>query len=242
MSTTSTSVKKKARIAGWLYLVIFVVAPFPFLIGRAGIVVDGDAATTASNLIASETVFRWGMVAETIVFLVEILLAGLLYSLLRPVSRSMSLSAALARAGEAVVQAVNLLTSGLVLLLLGGAGYLAVFDQEQLDALAMLFMDANGFVILVWGLFFGLHLALLGILVYRSGFWPRTIGVLLALASVGYFAQSLGHFVVPQFDGFLAGLVMALAVPGELAFTIWLLWKGVDSERWEQSALEGAGI
>lgn len=234
--------KRTARITGLLYLVIFVVAPFPFLIGRGGIIVEGDATTTATNLLASESVFRWSLVAETVVFLVEILLAGLLYSLLRPVSRSMSFSAALARAGEAIVQAVNLATSGIVLLLLGGAGYLAVFEADQLEALAMMFLDANGFLILVWGLFFALHLALLGVLVYRSGFWPRTIGVLLGLASVGYFAQSLGHLVAPQFDSFLAGLVIALAVPGELVFTIWLLWKGIDADRWEVRSLARGGL
>jgi len=234
------SIKSTARTAGILYLVIFVIAPFPFLLGRASLVVAGDAATTARNILASESVFRLGMVAESVVFLVELVLAALLYVLLKPVNRPLSLAAAFARVGEAVVQAVNLLTSILVLLLLGGASYLAVLEPEPLNALAMLFLDANAFVIMVWGLLFGFHLLLLGYLVYKSSFWPRFLGILLLVASVGYLAQSFGHMLVPQFDDVLSVAVIVLAVPGELAFTIWLLWKGVNVERWQQRAVEAA--
>lgn len=172
--------------------------------------------------------FRLGMAAESVVFLVEIVLAALLYVLLRPVSASLALAAGLARVAEAVVQAVNLLTSALVLALVSGAGYLAVLAPEQRDALMMLFLDANASLVLVWGMFFGLHLLLLGYLVYRSGFWPRVIGVLLLLGSLGYLLQSFGHILTPQYDGVLSVAVIVLAVPGELVFTIWLLWKGIN--------------
>lgn len=236
MTTTKKSTKRTARISGILYLIIFIVAPFPFLIGRSGMVVPGDAVTTAENIMASGFLFRIGMVAESIVFLVEIVLAALLYVLLRPVSKPLSLAAAFSRVGEAVVQAVNLLTSILVLLLIGGTGYLAVFQSEQLQALAMLFLDANAFVILVWGLFFGFHLLLLGYLVYKSEFWPQIFGILLLLAGAGYLAQSIGHIVLPQLDDVLSIVVIVLAVPGELAFTIWLLVKGVNVEKWEHRA------
>jgi len=228
------SIKTKARLAGMLYLVIFVVAPFAFLIVPETIVVDGDAATTAANVIDSEGLFRAGMVAETIIIAAEIVLAGLLYGLLRPVSRPLSLAAAFARFGEAMVQAVNLFTSAIVLLVLGGTGYLAVFEPEELDALATLFVEANAFGVMLWGLLFGFHLALLGYLVHRSGFWPRLLGVLLMVASLGYLAQSYGHIVSPDQDAFFAVLVVILAVPGELGFTIWLLWKGIDADRWHQ--------
>lgn len=239
-TTKKNPIKKTARFSGILYLIIFVVAPFPFLIGRAGMVVPGDAATTVGNIMSGELLFRLGMVAESVVFLVEIVLAALLYTLLRPVSKPLSLAAAFSRVGEAVVQAVNLLTSVLVLLLIGGAGYLAVFESDQLHALSMLFLDANAFVVLVWGLFFGFHLLLLGYLVYRSEFWPRILGILLLLAGVGYLAQSFGHFLLPQFDQILSVVVIVLAVPGELAFTIWLLAKGVNVEKWERRASAAA--
>jgi hypothetical protein len=236
------SVQRKARTAGVLYLIIFLAGPFAFMLGRTSPVVPGDAATTAANIVESETMFRVGMVAETIVFGVEIVLAAILYVLLRPVSRSISLAAAFARFGEAVVQAVNLVTGGIVLALLSGAGYLAAFETEQLDALAMLFVDMNGFLVMVWGLLFGFHLAMLGWLVHRSGFWPRILGALLMVASAGYLAQSYGHLVAPRFDDTLDIVVQVLAIPAELAFTVWLLWKGIDTERWARRHRDAAQL
>jgi hypothetical protein len=232
------SIKKTARAAGLLYLTIFIAVPVAGVLGSLGIQIAGEDTAPAGGLITSEALYRLGMVGESIVFLVEIALAAVLYVLLRPVSRPISLAAAFARLAEAIVQGVNLIMSILVLLLVSGAGYLAVFEPEQLEALGKLFLDAREFVILLWGLFFGFHLLLLGYLVYKSGFWPRIIGALLALASLGYLAQSYGHMVAPQYDSILAAVVLVLAIPGELAFTAWLLWKGVDVERWKERALE----
>jgi hypothetical protein len=237
---TKTSPRTYARVAGVLYLIIFILGPFAFFLGRTSVVVPGDATATAANVMASESVFRIGMVAESVIVLVEIVLAAILYVLLRPVSQPLSLAAAFARLAEAIVQAVNLLTSVPALLLLAGAGYLTVFEPDQLDALVLLFLDANAFGILVWGLLFGFHLLLLGYLVYKSGFWPKILGILLLIASIGYLAQSYGHILAPQYDDLLSTVVLVMTIPGELAFTVWLLWKGVDVERWEERALASA--
>jgi hypothetical protein len=231
-----------ARIVGALYLLIFFLGPFAFFLGRTGVVVPGDPAATVDNLMASESMFRLGMVAETVIVLVEIVVSAILYALFRPVSRPLSLAASLARFGQAILQAVNLFTAVPALLLLGGAAYVTVFDPDQLNALVLLFLDANAFVIIIWGLLFGFHLLLLGYLVYKSGFLPRILGILLIIGGVGYLAQSYGHILVPQYDEILSTVVIVLSVPGELAFTVWLLWKGVDVERWEQRALEPSTV
>jgi hypothetical protein len=160
----------------------------------------------------------------------------MLYVLFRAVSRHLSMAAMLARFGQAVVQGVNLLWGALALGLAGGAGYLAAFEQGQLDALAQLFMDTNGFMIHVWGIFFGVHLALLGWLVHRSGFLPQWIGWLLGIASLGYLAEGFGAILAPGASEFLATLVLILAIPGELVFTFWLLVKGVDEPAWRKQA------
>jgi hypothetical protein len=226
------------RSAGILYLAIFVLYPLATAV-RSTLVVPGDAATTVQNVASNETLFRWGMAGEATIFLIEIALAGILYVLLRPVSRSMSLAAALARASEGVVMAAaNLLTSILTLVVIGGAGYLAAFETEQLNAMALLFQEANDYVILMWGLFFALHLVLLGRLVHRSGFFPKILGVLLALAGVGYFAQSYGVLIAPGLADALETVVIVLAVPGELVFALWLLIKGVDEDGWHERARE----
>jgi len=236
--TTAPSPRTYARIVGVFYLLIFFLGPFAFFMGRTSVVVPGDPAATVEALLASESMFRFGMVAETLIILIEIVVSAILYVLLRPVSRPLALAAALARFAQAVVQAVNLLTAVPALLLLGGAGYLATFAPDQVNALVLLFMEVNAFVIIIWGLLFGFHLLLMGYLVYQSGFWPRVLGILLLIASLGYLAQSYGHLLAPQFDELLATVVILVAVPGELAFTVWLLWKGIDVERWEERAQE----
>ena len=232
------SIKKTARIAGVLYLAIFVIYPLAASV-RSMLVVPGDAAATAQNVAANQTLFRWGMAGESVIFLIEIVMAGFLYVLLRPVSKSLSLASALARASEGIVMAAtNLFTSILTLIVIGNAGYLAVFDQEQQNALALLFQEANDYVILIWGLFFALHLVLLGWLVYRSEFFPKIPGILLMLAGFGYFAQSFGVMVAPGLSDILETVVLVLATPGELVFALWLLIKGVNEDKWKALTLE----
>jgi hypothetical protein len=232
------SIGKMARVAGLLYLAIFVLWPLSTLVGESTVVVAGDAAATAENLVANETLFRWGMVGQSVVILIELVLAAVLYVIFRPVSRPISLAAAFGRLSEGVAMAVKLLTGMLALFVVGGSGALAAFDREQLDALTMVFLDANGFMDLVWGLFFALHLVLLGWLVYKSGFFPRILGVLLLLAGGGYFAETFGLFVNPDLNSTLETLVIVLAVPGELVFALWLVIKRIDEDKWRSRALE----
>jgi len=238
--TTKTSPLTYARIVGVFYLVIFILGPIAFFLGRTSVVVPGDPVATVDNLMASESMFRLGMVAETVIVMIEIVVSAILYVLLKPVSKPLSLASALARFAQSVLQAVNLFTAVPALLLLGGAGYLAAFEPDQLNALVLLFMDLNAFVIIIWGLLFGFHLLLLGYLVYRSGFWPRILGILLIIASLGYLAQSYGHILAPQYDDLLSTIVLVVAIPGELVFTLWLLIKGVNVERWEERARASA--
>ena len=221
------STKKIARVAGVLYLIIFIASPLAFIVGKGGLLVPGDATATAHNIMASESLFRTGIASETVVFLVEIVMAAIFYVLLKPVSPLLSLVAAFSRLAEAVVQAVNLLPSILVFLLVSGGGYLTVFEAKQREALVLLSLNLYDYMTLVWGFFFGLHLLVLGYLVYKSAYFPKILGILLALASLGYILQSYGAFLAPQYDALLDTIVLVLAVPGELAFTLWLLIKGV---------------
>lgn len=231
------SVNKLSRVVGVLYLLIFFVGPFAFFMGRTSVVVPGDPAATVANMMASESSFRLGIVAETVIVLVEIVVSAMLYVIFRPVSRPLSLAAAFARFTQSIVQAVNLFTAVPALLLMAGAGYLAVFEPGQLNALVLLFSDVNAFMIIIWGLIFGFHLLLLGVLVYRSGFVPKILGILLVIGALGYLAQSYGHILVPQYDEILSTVVIVLSIPGELLFTLWLLWKGINDEKWKERAV-----
>jgi hypothetical protein len=130
-----------------------------------------------------------------------------------------------------VIQGSNLVIGALLLSVVSGAEFLSAFSVEQVDALGMLFLDASSFGVLVWGILFGLHLAVLAWLVYRSGFLPKWIGILLAFASLGYLAQSLGAIVAPGAADVLETVVL-ISLPGELALMFWLLIKGVEDDTW----------
>ncbi|SEI95846.1 DUF4386 domain-containing protein [Demequina mangrovi] len=240
-SGTATRLRRLTRIAGVLYLAIFILYPLSTGL-RSSLVVPDDATATAEAIRGSEGLFRLGMAGEASIFLIEIGLAAVLYGLFRPVSRAGSFAGALARVSEGVVMAAgNVFTSIATLVALGGAGYLAAYPPDQLDALALFFQEANDSIILVWGLFFALSLMITGWLAYRSGFIPRLPGVLLALAGVGYLLQSFGVLIAPGLAGPLEIVVMVLAIPGELVFALWLLIKGVDTDAWTRRASESAG-
>ncbi len=234
------AIERTARLTGALILIIAVFAPFSMVFVPSTLIVPGDAATTARNIMASEGLFRLSIVSDAVVFLLEIVVVVLLYVLLRPVSKTLSLVAAFSRLAMTVIQGFNLLTHLFVLLLLGGAGYLTVFAPDQLHALALLFLNAHADVVLIWGLFFGLHLMVFGYLVYNSRYIPRIMGVVLIITSLCYLTQSFGSILLPQYKGIFA-LVGYLAII-EIAFPLWLLIKGVNVEQWEKRALEAASV
>jgi len=232
------SINKTARIAGALYLIIAIAMGFSFTVAYESLIVPGDATATANNIIASESLFRIGFVGDSVTFLAEIVLVVLLYVLFKPVSRTLSLVAAFSRLAMTVIQGINLLNHFIPLLLLSGAGYLTVFEPDQLHALVLLFLNAHEYVVLVWGLFFGLHLFFLGYLVYKSGYIPRILGVLLIIASLCYLTQGFGNILLPKYEEIFATIGFLSIL--ELAFPLWLLVKGVNVEKWENRALESA--
>ena len=238
--TADRSPVAMARLAGFLYLLIAICSGFSFGYVRTTLIVPGDATATVSTIMASEGLFRLGIAADAVVFLSEIVLIAMLYTLLKPVSKTLSLAAAYARLAMAVMQGMNLLNYCFVLLLVSGAGYLTVFDPDQLHALVLLFLNAYEYVALIWALFFALHLLVLGYLVYKSGYFPRMLGLLLVVASSGYFIDSFGTLLLPQYDALYASVVVLTAIMGELPLTFWLLIKGVDVEQWNKRALESA--
>jgi hypothetical protein len=230
------AIQRTARLEGILHLIMAVVSGFSMLYVPASLIAPGDAATTAQNVLASEGLFRVGMVGAAAVLLLEMVIVTLLYILLKPVSTALSLLAAFSRLAMIVVQGINLLLHFLVLLLLSGAGYLTVFAPDQLQALGLLFLNAHADVVLIWGLFFGLNLMLLGYLVYKSGYISRIPGVLLAVAALCYFIQFFGNILLPEYKEVFTAIGLLSAI--EIALPLWLLVKGVNAEQWKRRALE----
>ena len=230
------SIQKTARITGLLILLMAFIAPFSMIYVPSTLIVPGDATATAQQIVASEGLFRLSVASDAVVFLIEIGLCALLYVLLKPVSKTLSLVAAFARLAMTILQGINLLNHFLVLLLLGGIGYLAVFTTEQLQALALLFLNAHETVVLIWGTAFALHLLISGYLVYQSGYLPRWVGGLLMVAALCYFIQSFGTLLLPQSKALFASIGLLSMV--EIALPFWLLIKGVNLEAWKRRAFE----
>src|SRR5215207_9650659 len=214
--TAETSPLVYARVAGFLILIILVVGPFNLIYVPSPLIVPGDAPATADDIRASESLFRLGIVSQSVVFLTEIVLTVLLYVLLRPVSRTLSLVAAFARLAMAVVMGINLIPYFTALLLLSGAGYLSVFEPDQSDALALLFLNAHGYGVFIWQLFFGLHLFVLGYLIFKSGYFPRILGTLMVLGSLGYLVDGYGNILFPNNAEIFGVIVGVTSVFGEL--------------------------
>jgi hypothetical protein len=219
------SLKRIARITGILMLVMAVLAGFGMMYVPTTLTVAGEATATANNILASEGLLRAGIVTEALVVLIEIVLVVLLYVLLKPVDKTLSLIAAFARLAMTVVQGVNVVNLVFALLLLSGAGFLTAFEPVQLHALVLVFMEAHEAVALIWGLLFGLHLVFSGYLVYKSGYLAKYLGVLLLVVSLAYFVQSFGTFLLPQLAETFATIGLLSIV--EIVFPLWLVIRGV---------------
>ena len=225
-----------ARTAGFLVLIILACAGVGMMYVPSALFVPGDAAATATNIKASEWLYRLGMLSDAVLFLAEVVLVVVLYRLFEPVSRTLSLVAAYARLTMTVIQGVNLLNSLAVLLVLSGAGYLSVFERAQLEAFAMLFVEAHGQVVFIWEAFFALHCFVFGYLIYTSSFVPKALGIRMVLAASAYLPESFGNILLPQYADVYAAIIGAAAWIGEIPFFLWLLFKGVDEQRWHERA------
>ena len=226
------SFKRTARITGVLYLIIIICAGFSQGYVRSSLIVSGNAAATADNIVNSEWLFRVGFVSDLIAFLSDAAVAILLYVLLRPVSKTLSLLAASFRLlAHPAIASINLLNHFIALSLLSGAGYLNVFEAGQLQAMVLLFLNMHNIGYLIAGAFFGIHCFILGYLLYKSDLFPGVLGVLMVIASISYLMESFGNFLLPEYEDLLAWIVGVSAGIGELSLTFWLLIKGVKNQK-----------
>ena len=235
------SIQKNAKIAGVLYLLIAVLAGFVHFYVPGKLIVSGDAGTTASNIMASQGLFRMSIGTELVILLSEIVLSVLLYVLLKPVNKTLSLVAAVSRLAMTTIHGVNLLNHFFVLLLVGGAGYLTVFQPDQLNALVTLFLDSYSYGYTIGIVFFTLHTFTLAYLIFKSGYFPKILGVLFMIAALGYLIDGFSHVLIANYKTGPAYLALPIAI-AEIAFPLWLLIKGVNVEQWEKRALESASL
>ncbi len=218
--------KKTARIAGLLYLLYIVFSIFANVLGRSKLIILGDAATTARNIIASAWQFRIGFVLDLVSAVLFLLTAWALYVLLKPVNKNIALLFLLLNLGGVAIHCFSDLFLIASQLILSGADYLKAFQADQLHALAMLSLDIykNGFSGIAQ-LFFSAWLFPLGYLVYKSGTLPRFLGIILMVECFAWLMFPVQFFFFPgnvvlSYVSSVAGFI------GEFSLTLWLLIMG----------------
>lgn len=232
----------KARIAGGLWLLVIASGIFAELFVRSNLIVGGDPAATAANILASEPLFRLGIVADLVSAAAYVATTFLLYDLLRPVNPSLSLFAAFLGVAGSVIMIVNLPHLLGALQYLQNAAALAALGEEQRQAMAMLSLrfHAQGYTMSI--IVFAAHLLLLGCLVLRSKFLPRMLGVLLVVAWLCWWINSVAVILSPPFAASLYPYILLPSLVAEGGLALWLLVMGVDAGAWlEQAGLDRRG-
>ena len=222
----------KARMAGAFQLLEALTATFGQVIVLGRLVVDGNAAATAANILGHERLFWVGFASSLMGVAFHIAWALLIYVLLKPVSRSLSLLAAFFVLVCCAMQALTSLLYLAPLLILQGGSSLSAFTAEQLQALALMFLKLNTYAFNIDLVFFGLWCVLTGYLIFRSTFLPRILGVLLAISGLGFVTYLYPPLAYHLFVPYIA----SASALGEIPLELWLIVMGVNVQRWKEQA------
>jgi len=227
------SINKTARIAGFLYLLFIPLTFFGFPYGPTHLFVPGDAATTANNIMAAASQFRLSMVINLLGALLNVFVVLALYRLLKAVNKNVAALMVVFILLSTPIGMLNELNHVAVLLLLSGADYLMPFTASQLQALVLFFHDLHQYGLNIDKVFWGLWLLPMGYLVFKSGFLPRILGLLLIIGGAGWLTEFLTALLLPN-----GGVEIVMFTSwGEVLFPLWLLVKGVNVEQWEKRAV-----
>jgi hypothetical protein len=234
VAIADVSERQAARIAGLAYVAIIVLAFFANFFVLDRLIEPDDAATTVSNVRDSETSFRIAIAAFVVVTFADAVVAWALYVFLRRANRDLALLTAWFRLLYAAIFGTALLALLIALRFVNGTSGLSALEADQRNAQAKLFLDAfnDGWALALT--FFGVHLLLLGVVILKSDYVPRLLGILLVVAGVSYLVRNLASVLVTNFEDykeFSLLLVVVLAVPGEFGLPAWLLLRGAKSER-----------
>jgi len=222
MIKTPNETKKQARVAGLLYLLASLTAPFALIYVPRTLIVLGNATATANQIRASETLFRLGITSELFGFIMFIFVSLALYRLFEPVDKRHALVMVTLILVSIPISLLNVLNDIAALVLVSSAGFLSGFDKGQLDSLAYLFLRLHSQGFVVAQIFWGLWLFPFGVLVIRSGFIPRVLGFLLFIAGFGNVASSFTSLLLPQQVN-VVGQFTSILTAAELPIVFWLL-------------------
>jgi hypothetical protein len=235
--TVATSPQIYARTGGALYLAIIILGAFAEGFVANKLVVTGDAAATAHNILASPNLWRLSVAGDLLVALFAVPLLWIEYLLLRPVNKSLVLLAVLFNLVSLAIESISKLFLLLVLPTLANANYLAAFEPRQLQVLAGLALKSHDIAFNISLIFFGFTCIVNGYLIFKSGYFPKFIGILLQLAGFCYLVSCFAALFAPALADLLIPAILLPPLVGESSFCLWMLIKGVDIDKWNAQML-----
>ena len=238
--TVEASPQAYARIGGALYLVIIVLGAFAEGFVANKLIAPGDAATTAHNIMAAPALWQFSVAGDLIIVLCAVPLLWIEYLLLRPVSQ-LVLLAVLFNLVSLAFEAISKLFLLALMPTLGNADYLKAFEPQQLQALANLAFKSHEIAFNIALIFFGFTCLVNAYLIFKSGYLPKLIGVLMQIAGLSYLTACFAALFAPTFADLIIPAILLPPLIGESSFCLWLLIKGVDVSKWNERMIVGHG-
>jgi Domain of unknown function (DUF4386) len=233
-SSIEQSPQRYARIAGVMYLAIIVLGLFGEVFVRGTLVVSGNATATANAIAASPLLWRAGIAGDLLMHVLDVPVIVIFYFLLKPVSKSLAVFATLINLVQTAVLAANKINLVMPLMLLGGGNTLTAFSPEQLHSLSYLAIRAHSYGFGIGLIFFGFACVARGYLIFKSEYFPKILGVLMAIAGICYLVNSFALLLAPTLADALFPVVLIPPLVGELSLTLWLIFKGVNTSQWKE--------
>ncbi len=230
----------KARIAGACYLAVIIGGFFAIGYVPGVIMVRGDVAATARNLLAHEFLYRLGILIHILFLPLNLPMGMIFYDLFKVVNKKFALLALFCTLAGTAIEAATLLSQFVPLILLEGGHYASALTPTQLQALAYLPLELQASSFNVNVVFFVVHFFLTAYLIIRSSFLPRILGVLLAIGGLAYLIDCVATILAPEFAAHLFPYIQLPSLIGEGSLCLWLLLRGVNVEKWKKDALESA--
>lgn len=231
---TDLSQRKAVTILRILYPIWTIVGLFSIMYVPTNLIVPGDATSTANNIMTNGLLFRMGIAGSLITQLIFILVVLVLYQLFKTVYKNHALLMVIFALVSVPIAMINALNQIAALLLLNGGDFLNGLGTDQLHAQMMFFLNLNEQGIIIASIFWGLWLFPLGYLVYKSGYFPRILGILVIIAGFGYLLGSFVHLLSPTYKTVLQ--VLEILTFGEVIFIIWLIFKGAKIQKIKKGA------
>ena len=217
------SQRKAATALRFLYLIWAIIGIFSLMYVPTKLIVFGDVVATAKNIMGNELLFRAGIVGSLITQLIFIFTVLFLYKLFKGVNKNQSILMVIFALVSVPIAMFNTLNKIAAVMLLNGAGYLKEFSTEQLYSLVMFFLNLNVQGQIIASIFWGLWLFPLGYLIYKSGYFPKFVGVAVIIGGIGYTIDSFIKFILPSFN---IASVTDVLIMGEMVFVLWIIVRG----------------